>query len=166
MFVVAVPSKDGVLDYARSHGSFAEHLGVSHAAERRLLALRRPLPLFRSPLPLSFGHSISLLAAMLVSRAASASSSKLTPALQQLGLAISLPSPSPSLVLKRVSLTLIQSAMLHSRKKPGYIEQGRQERETFHEVDAAELLKLQHADGTFDCNWIARLPHDSRVRCV
>lgn len=76
---------------------------------------------------------------------------------------MSLPSPSPSLVIKQVALTLIETATRHSRQNPGYVER-RQDRTTFYKVDAAEMLKLQQADGTFDCEWIARLPHDSRMR--
>jgi hypothetical protein len=143
MFLITVPTQDGVLDYARSHGSFAEHLGpiaiVVRSQHLTVGGYARECPAL---------YSDQSLLTRLVS-----------------GLALSLPSPSPTLQIESVALSLVQHTVVKSRKgTPPTSEVARPERLNFFTIDAAEMLSKKTPDGAYDGSWIARLPKDDVTR--
>ncbi|CEH17237.1 hypothetical protein CBOM_03295 [Ceraceosorus bombacis] len=78
-------------------------------------------------------------------------------------LALSLPSPSPTLVLDQFSLSVVQNTTLHSRQSER-IERARPESRVITAIEFDELLSKRLPDGTYEGNWIARMPHDSQIR--
>ncbi|PWN49869.1 hypothetical protein IE53DRAFT_387880 [Violaceomyces palustris] len=91
----------------------------------------------------------------------------------------SLASPSPTLKLHALRLSLLQQTTLKSRLRPGYAESPPLEKFTFFQVGEEELKRCilteeelllnNSVDSTRDSepgegNWVARLPNDSAAR--